>query len=138
LVTVGNTAANPIPTQSMDAQTAFETTFQLGFGSQTVTIPAGQRLVIDFVTIDGVANSNSGPVQPVFFLNTTLANGGSGDFVLEPAPSPVSLPGEGQVTIAQPVKIYADTLSISAGFAGYSPNNFTFNVSISGHLVPIS
>jgi hypothetical protein len=138
LVTVSNTAANPVPTQSMDAQNAFETSFTLGFDDVPVTIPAGQRLVIDFVAIDGAAISGSGPVQPDIFFNTTLTGGGSGSFDLQLAPSPVSLPGEGQVYFAQPVKIYADTLNVSGGFAGNTPSFFQFTVNISGHLVPIS
>ena len=138
LVTVSNTAANPVPTQSVDAQNAFQTSFTLGFDVVPVTIPSGQRLVIDFVAIDGAVQSNDGPIQPVIFFNSTLTGGGSGSYVLEPGPSPVNIPGTGQVYIAQPTKIYADTLNVSGGFAGYSPSFFQFTVNISGHLVPIS
>jgi len=138
LVTVSNTAANPVPTQSMDAQTAFQTNFTLGFDDVPVTIPAGQRLVIDFVAVNGVAQSNSGPIQPSIIFYSTLTGGGSASYYLQPAPSPVTVPGTGQVYLAQPVKIYADNLTVGGGYAGYSPSFFSFNVNISGHLVPIS
>jgi hypothetical protein len=138
LVTVANTAANPVPTQSMDAQTAFQANVTLGFNSQTVTIPAGQRLVVDFVTISGAVQSDSGPIQPSIVLESTLNGGASAQYWLEPGPSPVNLPGEGQVYLAQPVKVYADTLNVSTAYAGYAPSFFSVNVSISGHLVPVS
>jgi hypothetical protein len=40
--------------------------------------------------------------------------------------------------LAQPVKIYADTLSVSGAFAGSDPSFYSLGVSISGHLVPIT
>jgi hypothetical protein len=138
LVTVSNTAANPVPTQSMDAQNAFQTDITVGFNSQDITIPSGQRLVIDFVAISGVVQSPSGPVQPSVIFNSTVNGGPLAQYFLQPGPSPVNLPGENQLYLAQPVKIYADALNVSGAFAGYTPNFYSLNVSISGHLVPIS
>jgi hypothetical protein len=138
LVTVANTAANPVPTQSMDAQTAFQANLTVGFNGQSVAIPQGQRLVIDFVTINGVVQSGSGPVQPSVILASTLNGGPQTQFWLQPGPSPVNLPGENQLYLAQPVKIYADTLYVLGACAGYSPSFYSLNVSISGHLVPIT
>ncbi len=137
LVQVTNTSANPVPTHSMDAQNAFQTSFALGFDSVPVTIPSGQRLVIDFVSISGDAQSVGGPIQPDIIFNSTLTGGGSASYYLEPGSSPINIPGEGQVYLAQPVKIYADTLNVSGGYAGYAPSFFSFTVNISGHLVPI-
>lgn len=138
LVTVSNTAANPVPTQSMDAQNAFQTDISVGFNSQNITIPSGQRLVVDFVEINGVVQSNSGPVQPSVIFDSTLNGGPQASYYLEPGPSPVNIPGENQLYLAQPVKIYADTLNVSGAYAGYTPSFYSLNVSISGHLVPIS
>jgi hypothetical protein len=138
LVTVSNTSANPVPTQSVDAENAFQTSVTLGFDNVPITIPSGKRLVVDFVEIDGIAQSAGGPIQPDIMFYSSLNGGGSASYYLQPAPSPVNIPGEGLVYLAQPVKIYADTLSVSGGFAGYTPSFFQFAVNISGHLVPIS
>ena len=138
LVTVANTAANPVPTQAMDAQTAFQVDLTVGFNGQTVTIPQGQRLVVDFVAIHGVAQSTGGPIQPSIILSSTLNGGPQASYYLQPGPSAVNIPGENQLYLAQPVKIYADTLYVSGAFAGYSPSFYSFGVTISGHLVPIS
>src|ERR1035437_3326516 len=80
LVTVANPSANPVPTQSVDAKNAFQTelsvaTFNV---SQPVAIPSGQRLVIDFISINGGAGSLSGPVQPGVAVQAPLARRGSG------------------------------------------------------------
>jgi hypothetical protein len=56
--------------------------------------------------------------------------------ICSPGPAPINTGGN-QVLLMQPVKIYADSLTVLGGFAGYSPSTFTFNVNISGHLVPI-
>ena len=138
LVTVSNTSANPVPTESVDASNAIEYEVQIGFNSQSIPIPAGKRLVVDFVTVHGVVNSLSGPIQPDVLLQSSLNGGASSTFTLEPGPSPVNITGENQLYLAQPVKVYADTLSVSGAFAGYDPDTFILIVSISGHLVPIS
>jgi hypothetical protein len=138
LVTVSNTSANPVPTQSVDAENAFQTSFTLGFDNVPITIPSGKRLVIDFVEVNGFAQPTAGPVQPDIIFYSTLTGGGSASYYLQPAPSAVNIPGEPQFYLAQPVKIYADTLSVSGAYAGYTPSTFTFNVNISGHFVPTS
>ena len=142
LVTVANTSANPVPAQSMDAKNAYQVdlTVSLVSGfltSQALTIPAGQRLVVDFVTASGGAYSLSGPIQPSIVLESSLNGGGQANYYLQPAPTATVIPGTGQMHLAQPVKIYADNLTVAAGFAGFSPASYVFNVAISGHLVPI-
>jgi hypothetical protein len=137
LVTVSNTLANPVPTQSVDAQNAFQADVTITWpNAQSITIPAGQRLVVDFVAIHGVANSLSGAIQPSIILESSLTGGGSANYYLQPGPSPVNIPGENQLYLAQPVKVYADSLTVSPAFAGFSPYTFIFDVEISGHLVP--
>jgi hypothetical protein len=137
LVTVSNTTANPVPTQSMEDKNAFQVDINLGLSSQVITIPAGQRLVVDFVSISGIADSLSGAIQPSIILASTLNGGGSANYYLQPGPTPVNIPGANQLYFAQPVKVYADTLTVEPAYAGFAPFTYTFNVSISGHLVPI-
>jgi hypothetical protein len=137
LVTVANTSANPVPAQSVDAKNAFQTDVSLGLSPQAVTIPSGQRLVVDFVAISGIANSLSGPIQPSIILQSSLTGGGSASYYLQPGPSPVNIPGANQLYLAQPVKVYADTLNVSPAYAGFAPFNYIFNVAISGHLIPV-
>ena len=138
LVTVSNANTNPVPVASMEAQEAVQYDLTVGFNAQTVTIPSGKRLVIDFVQINGVVQSTDGPVQPSVILQSSLNGGNSANFYLQPGPSPVNIPGENQLFLAQPVKIYADSLSVSGAFAGYSPSFYSLGVRISGHLVPLS
>ena len=142
LVTVANTSANPVPAQSMDAKNAFQANVTVGLvsgtlPSQLVTIPAGQRLVVEFVTISGVANSLGGPIQPTIILQSSLNGGASADYYLDPAPSPVNIPGANQLYLGQPVKVYADTLDVAPAYSGFAPFTYIFHVAISGHLVPV-
>jgi hypothetical protein len=136
LVTVTNTSANPVPTQSVDAQNAFQTQLTATFAEapQQVAIPPGQRLVVEFVTITGDVFS-PGVTQPVVILGSSLNGGGSASYYFSPVQTAVT--GGLQSSMAQPVKVYADALLVSAGYAGATPTGFTLSVAISGHLVPI-
>ena len=100
LVTVSNTSTNPVPVQSVDGKNAFQTQFDMGFGNQQIPIPAGQRLVVDFVTINGDVDSLQGPIQPSVILQSSLTGGGGGNFTLQPGPSPVNIPQENQLYLA--------------------------------------
>ena len=137
LVTVANTPANPVPTQSVDAKNAFQVDLNLGLSPQPIAIPVGQRLVVEFVAISGIANSLSGAIQPSIILQSSLNGGGSASYYLQPGPTPVNIPGANQLYLAQPVTVYADTLNVSPAYAGFAPFTFTFNVAISGHLIPV-
>src|SRR5215510_5120442 len=58
------------------ARQPFQTTVSVNlnnFGYTTVPIPAGKRLVVEFVAIAGSASSTSGGVQPVILLNSSVA-----------------------------------------------------------------
>ena len=138
LVTVSNTSANPVPTESVDASNAFQYDTTMGFASTSVPIPAGKRLVVDFIAVNGEVSSLDGPIQPSVILESALNGGNSANYYFEPAPSPVTISVENQLQLGKDVKIYADSLSISTAFAGYSPNFFSLHISISGHLVPNS
>jgi hypothetical protein len=139
LVTVSNTSANPVITESMEVKNAFQAQLTVGptLTPQALTIPVGQRLMVDFVTISGVAFSAGGPIQPVIILQSSLNGGGSANYYIEPGPSPISIPGANQLYLAQPMKVYADSLTVSPGYAGYAPSTYVFNVAISGHTVAV-
>jgi hypothetical protein len=137
LVTVSNTSANPVPVESVEAKNAFQADFNLGLTPQAIAIPSGQRLVVDYVSLSGIADSLSGPIQPSIILQSSLSGSGNASFYLQPAPTAVNIPGANQLYFAQPVKVYADSLTVSPAYAGFSPFTFTFNVAISGHLIPV-
>jgi hypothetical protein len=119
------------------ARAPFQATVTLdvnNFVYTSVPIPAGQRLVIEYVTISGAAQSNTGPVQPIALLATTLASNPSASFYMAPTPA-AALPT--QFYHAQPTTIYADSLQIGPAFAGYTPSYMILNVVVSGHLIAI-
>lgn len=135
LVQVTNTAANPALIESVDAKNAFQTSFGfnsvgIGSASQSVVIPAGERLVVDFISIGAFANTTGGTFAPYVDLRVGL-NGGSGDYAFEPTPIAVA----GINELAQSIKLYADTLTV---IAGTNTNvTGTIVVDISGHLVAV-
>jgi hypothetical protein len=113
---------------------AFQTTVQVGFGTglQGVSIPAGKRLIIDYVSIHGNADGNGGVTVPTILIESTLNNQGQVNFYI----SPVQIdPTVDQWRASQQVKIYADSLSIGVGYAGAVPFVLSFAVDISGHLI---
>ena len=119
------------------ARAPFQATVTLDFNNFVYTpvpIPAGQRLVIEYVSISGAAQSNNGPVQPIALLSTSLAGNPSASFYLAPTPA-AALPT--QFYHAQPTTIYADSLQIGPGYAGYTPSYMILNVVVSGHLIAI-
>ncbi|HEY2859228.1 MAG TPA: hypothetical protein VGJ21_12480 [Terracidiphilus sp.] len=99
-----------------------------------VTIPSGMRLVIDYVSLAGSAQASSGPVQPIVLLNTAVADNQSGTFYFAPNPSTLATT---QFYSSEKTVIYADTLFVGPAFAGYTPSFMSFNVVISGHLIPL-
>jgi hypothetical protein len=99
---------------------------------QTVTIPAGKRLVVDYVTVNGDATSANGGIQPIVTLTSTVAGNASSTFYIAPVQS-TSVPE--QFLTSGPTKIYADSLVVGLGFSGFSPNNLAVGVAISGHLI---
>jgi len=136
-VTITNTPSAPVPVVSLDAAGAFQVQLTLSQAAgtlfQTVNIPAGKRLVVEFVTIDGTAASSSGPIQPVVLLESSITGVGSANFYLQPDQAATLTD---RFARSEQVKVYADGLAVAVGFAGYTPDFMVFGVSISGHLVP--
>ena len=135
LVTVSNTSANPVPNQSVEAKNAFQTRVYLTLSSNShqITIPQGQRLVVEFVTSDCLVNSGQGTTQPVVQLQSDLFGGAGASYIFNLVPSPV----QGQFYSAQPAKIYADSLFVAIGYSGTAPVSNSCGVAVSGHLVPV-
>ena len=130
-------AAANVKDVDQPARAPFQATVQLNINNFTYTavpIPAGQRLVIEYVSISGAAQSNNGPVQPVALLTTTLAGNPGASFYFAP-PADVALPT--QFYRGETTAIYADTLEVGPGFAGYAPSFMVLNVVISGHLISV-
>ena len=119
------------------ARAPFQATVTLDFNNFVYTpipIPAGQRLVIEYVSISGAAQANNGPVQPIVLLSSSVAGNPGATFYIGPAPAP-TLPT--QFYHSQTTAIYADSLQIGPGYAGSTPSFMIMNVVVSGHLVAI-
>ena len=119
------------------ARAPFQATVTLDFNNFVYTpvpIPAGQRLVVEYVSISGAAQSNNGPVQPIVLLSSSVAGNPGATFYMGPTPA-ATLPT--QYYHAQPTTIYADSLQIGPGYAGYTPSYLILNVVVSGHLIAI-
>jgi len=135
-VTIGNGPSSPVPVVALDAAGAFQIQLNVGLGTGLtgVAIPAGKRLVIEFVTLQGDAAGGSGPVQPIVLLESFLNPSSSANYYLAVPESPLA---PGQFYRSEQVKVYADVLSVGVGFSGYTPVQMGFGVSISGHLVSV-
>ena len=130
-------AAANVKDVDQPARAPFQASVELNYNNfayTAVPIPAGQRLVIEYVSISGAAQSNSGPIQPIALLTTTLANNPGASFYFAPA-ADVALPT--QFYRGETTSIYADTLEIGPGFAGYTPSFMVMTVTISGHLISV-
>ncbi len=130
-------AAANVKDVDQPARAPFQATVQLNINNFTYTavpIPAGQRLVIEYVSISGAAQSANGPIQPIALLSTSVAGNPGATFYIAP-PSNSLLPT--QFYHAEPVAIYADTLEVGPAYSGYTPGFMALNVVISGHLISV-
>lgn len=113
---------------------AFQATVNVGFGTGLagVPIPAGKRLIIDYVSIHGDAVGNGGAVVPTVLFESSINSQATVNYYI----SPVLIdPTVDQWRASQLVKIYADSLSIGVGYAGAVPLTLSFDVDVSGHLI---
>jgi hypothetical protein len=104
-----------------------------GFGNATFVVPAGQRLVIDYVSADvGVAVGGN-----VLFDVATISNGAEVEAHLPAIPQGVIL-GQQVFSISAPVHIYADANStVTIALLGPSGSGGSI-VGIYGHFVPLN
>jgi hypothetical protein len=103
-----------------------------GFNSTAVAIPAGKRLVVDYVAISGAATTSGQFIEPTIILQSSVGGEPSVPFYLPLTPSTVDAT---QFHHSGPVTVYADTLTVIPAYAGYTPTFLGFTVSISGHLI---
>jgi hypothetical protein len=134
-VTVTNTTANAAGVRDEDSpgRNAFQTTLILslsGVSGTGLSIPAGKRLVVDFVTFAG--SGPSAGTQPYLEIFAQQGTGPSVGYQLRPIQSSIIIQ---QFDLAQPVQICGDNVFVSLAFAGNTPPFLTANVSISGHLI---
>jgi len=102
------------------------------FNFTTVTIPTGKRLVVDYISMSGAAQTSGTDVQPIIIFSSSVAGNPNALYYVAP-PQSGNVPGQYYHT--EQATIYADALSVSPAFAGFTPTFMSFNVVISGHLI---
>jgi len=144
LAVVGKFYAKPVMaqiratlTQDVDqpARQPFQVSVPVNFQNFTQTnipIPAGKRLVIDYISLNGAAQTSGAYIQPIVLVTAGVAGNQAVSYYFGPNPSTTT---PGQYYASYPVTIYADSLNVSPAFAGYTPIFDTFEVNISGHLI---
>jgi hypothetical protein len=132
------TSANLLAQTTDPALNAFQVTVTIDISNFTYTavpIPAGQRLVIQDISLSGAAQTNGAYVQPIILFSSTLGTEASNLRYFGPSPSATT---PGQYYADYPTTLYADTLSVGPAFAGYTPTFMSFNVVITGYLVNLT
>ncbi len=119
------------------ARQPFQVTVPININNFTytpVTIPSGKRLVVDYISMSGAAQTNGPDIQPIIILSSSVAGNPGALYYIAPQQSGTA---PGQYYHTEQAAIFADSLSVSPAFAGYSPTFLAFNVVISGHLVSL-
>jgi hypothetical protein len=134
-------AATPAPVIVKDISELYpfsqrlDITFSLGsVGSGTIAVPAGQRLVIDYIS----ANAGLPVGATILFDVSTISGGVEIESHLPMIPQGTIL-GEATFAMSSPVKIYADansTVTISV-IAGGAAGKGGLIVGVYGHLIPV-
>jgi len=117
------------------ARAPFQATVAINVNNFTFTpvaIPAGKRLVIDYVSMSGAAQTSGAYIQPIIILSSSVAGSANALYYIAPQQSTTA---PGQYYHTEKATIYADSLSVSPAFSGFTPTFMVFNVVISGHLV---
>ena len=100
-----------------------------GTQGKVVSIPAGYRLVVDYVNVAGAAPPTG--TQIFVQLSTNLSSGGSGVYSLMPVQSALSTD---HFVSSNPVTLYADNLYVSLAYSGSAPAYGIMKACVSGHL----
>lgn len=105
-----------------------------GFGQGTFTVPAGVRLVIDYISADLACN----PGGSMLFDVATYLNGAEVESHLPVFPNGVIL-GQQVFSVSSPVHIYADPGStVTIALLGPSTGSGGSIVGVYGHFVPVN
>ena len=138
-LTFGPQAATVSPVLTKDVDQAARAPFQVSvpinvsnFTYTPVAIPPGRRLVIDYISYSGAAQTSGAYVQPILLMSVGVANNPSVVYYFGSDPSATA---PGQYYHSENVTIYADTLSVAPAYAGYTPTFMAFNLVITGHLI---
>jgi hypothetical protein len=99
-----------------------------------VPIPAGKRLVVDYISMSGAAQTTGEDIQPIVILSAAVAGSPNALYYIAPEQSG-TVPGQFYHT--QQAAIYADSLGVGPAFSGFTPSFMTFSVVISGHLISL-
>ena len=143
---LGNFYAPPLMAQTraalvQDVDQAARAPFQVtvpvnitNFTYTPVSIPSGKRLVVDYISLSGAAQTSGAYIQPLILLSSSVAGSATAVYYIAPQQSGTA---PGQYYHTEKTTIYADSLSVGPAFAGFTPTFMIFNVVISGHLVSI-
>jgi hypothetical protein len=134
-INVGNAATSPIPVRDVDdpARHAFYGELcasQPATCSSSLTIPAGQRLVIEFVSGDCAGGNSVTDFFPLLIVHAGTA--GNVAFPFRPMPAGGSSPTH--FVFDEQTRIYADTNLQAAVF---STGNISCDLRFSGYLVSL-
>lgn len=135
VMTPANLHAQDVAAKALNA---FQVTVPINinnFNYTVVTIPAGQRLVIQSISLAGAAQTSGSYVQPVVVFSSTLGSESANLRYFAPNPS-ATVPGQYYGDYS--TTMYADTLLVAPAFAGYTPTFLTFNIVITGYLVDLT
>lgn len=143
LVVLGKFYAKPLyaavtaMVQDVDqpARAPFQATVEVNvnnFNYTAVPIPAGMRLVVDYISMSGAAQTAGPDIQPIVTLSSSVAGSPTATYYIAPEQSG-TVPGQYYHT--EKTTIYSDSLSVGPAFAGYEPTFLALNVVISGHLI---
>ena len=119
------------------ARAPFQVTVPININNFTftpVSIPAGKRLVVDYISMSGAAQTSGTDIQPIIIFSSSVAGSSNCLYYVAPQQSG-TVPGQYYHT--EKAAIFADSLSVSPAFAGFTPTFMAFNVVISGHLVSV-
>jgi len=118
------------------ARNAFQATFTIhgDLAGGSIPIPAGKRLVVDFIEAHGTATSTGPSIQPLVVLSSSLSSNPSVNYYF---PLQVQTAGINQFTQTEKVAVYADSLSVNMAYSGYAPSTFIFVANVSGHYIDI-
>jgi hypothetical protein len=128
-----------LPTTIVDADAAarqpFQAilTFSAATGSSEVAIPAGYRLVVEYINAVTLDVSTTF-FQPLIFLYSIQGTNPLVGYEFFPGATPVA----SEDTLNQQLTIYADKLTVSLGYSGSPPSSAYEQVTISGHLIAIT
>ena len=153
-VSVSNLGSNPLPVRDVDnpARQPFQATLEeppVGAPPRVVTVPAGKRLVIEYVSANVIAGDLQCGAPPRYALTTTAAGVAQAHFFYPEFTGNVGSAGNvsRRYGLSQQTRIYADPntqLALDIGVDSFPVCSFLnlgigeSGLHISGHLVDMA